>query len=84
MSTETSTRGDRTACDECGLPYYADENDACPYCEHASQGSGPSSVSTEPEPNPAETNATDTGSDETVSSLLRRISNRVRKMLGSA
>lgn len=36
MATETQTHGMRTRCDECGLAYYADENDGCPYCAFAS------------------------------------------------
>jgi uncharacterized Zn finger protein (UPF0148 family) len=83
MSTETSTRGDRTTCDECGLPYYADENDACPYCEHATQGAQPSSTPTGPEPGPADTNAANARPDETDPSFIRRVSERVRKLLSS-
>lgn len=83
MSTKTSTRGDRTTCDECGLPYYADENDACPYCTQASHSADSSSASTEPEARSADTTAADAGSDETDQSLLQRLSNRVRNVIGS-
>lgn len=83
MSTEPSTRGERTTCEECGLPYYAGENDACPYCEHASEGTESSSTRTESDANPAGTNATNAESDESAPSVLRRISKRVREVLGS-
>lgn len=42
MSTDTTAPGERTTCEECGLPYYVD-NGACPYCGSASGGESPRS-----------------------------------------
>ena len=57
MSTDTTASGERTTCEECGLPYYADENDDCPYCESTSAADEDRSRSAEPasesEPEPA-------------------------------
>lgn len=42
MSTDTTVPGERTTCEECGLPYYVD-NGACPYCGSASGDESPRS-----------------------------------------
>ncbi|ADB61997.1 hypothetical protein Htur_3132 [Haloterrigena turkmenica DSM 5511] len=42
MSTDTTAPGERTTCEECGLPYYVD-NGACPYCGSASGDESPRS-----------------------------------------
>ncbi len=82
MSTETSTRGERTTCDDCGLPYYADENDACPYCQRASR-TKPGSAATGPGGKATEPSTSNANASEREPSLLRRLSKRVRDMLGS-
>lgn len=125
MSTEQTARGERTRCEECGLPYYADENDACPYCAWASTVEQPDSnardsrrsrttcddcglpyyaendtcpycadASREAQPSTTELeteaatkrSATVTGdadSSEREPSFLKRLSNKVRDVLGS-
>lgn len=73
----------RTSCDSCGLPYYTEENENCPYCEHASTGTD--ATVTEPAPR-HRADATDrrgAETSETGPSLLKRISNRVRGVLSS-
>ena len=89
---ETWSR-ERRECAECGLPYYVDENDECPYCEAASREAEPSPVDdrsgavearTETgEPSPRETEAAspETSASETDRSLLKRLSNKVRDVL---
>ncbi|RKD97271.1 hypothetical protein [Halopiger aswanensis] len=63
MSTEPATQRARTTCDDCGLPYYADENDACPYCDT-------SSAATETDPQ------RDRGSEPTPPDRRRRSASR--------
>ena len=62
MSTGTTAPGERTTCEECELPYYADENDDCPYCESTSAADEDRSPSAEPasesEPEPGPEPAT--------------------------
>lgn len=50
---------DRVECDSCGLPYYADENESCPYCDRASGSREPAAAERDAgeEPAAAGTNA---------------------------
>lgn len=75
MSTETADQRARTACEWCGLPYYADTNDACPYCGRASH----EAASVEERQVRADAaDVTAAGSSETDRSLLNRALNRLR------
>lgn len=51
MSSETTEQRAREPCDACGLPYYVDENDSCPYCgETHEEQSQPREATAETEP----------------------------------
>ncbi|GAB6883347.1 hypothetical protein [Halopiger thermotolerans] len=86
MSTEPATRRARTTCDDCGLPYYADENDACPYCETSASSSAadraPTGTETEPqrdrEPESATADRRRSSPRPSAESLLQRITNGLK------
>ena len=86
MSTETTEQRAREPCDACGLPYYVDENDSCPYCgeSHAEQ-SEPRTDTGEAESPTADAKAeaeAERRRRRTDRSLLDRIANSVRNVIG--
>ncbi|WP_148263644.1 hypothetical protein [Halopiger xanaduensis] len=82
MSTEPATQRARTTCGDCGLPYYADENDACPYCDTSSSASAVEQAGSEPqrdresEATPSERRRTSSGASS--QSLLQRLTYALR------
>lgn len=83
-SNAGGTSRPRTACDSCGVPYYTDENESCPYCEHASTGTDATVTETTPRKRDDGTDRGGPEASETEPSLLERISNRVRGVLRSS
>lgn len=80
MSTESSASGARERCEECGLPYYDDEHDRCPYCAQATPETEPATTDS-PTQAQAES-ATATEGDSSDRSLRERITEGVRNVLG--
>ncbi|WP_247002398.1 hypothetical protein [Halosolutus gelatinilyticus] len=82
MSSEAATHGERTTCERCGLPYYADR-DGCPYCERASVQSDSTATDHSPQESAGAANPADAETTETDPSLLERISDGIRSVLRS-
>ena len=82
MSTETTEQRTREPCDACGLPYYVDENESCPYCDESHEEQRAPRTETGEAESPTADAEAERRRRRTDRSLLDRIARSVRNVIG--